>query len=221
MLLKKPTNKPLYTSCTGMLLIGLNDALLVPISWAGMEGAKGGFAVAQTEAAGPLLLFGVPMPWPIHCHAILQKGSSLKKMEMLKGLYTRAVKVFRPALTETDNIYCVSVCQMRYVQGDFNFRQLSSYFVMISGMAKEKKKPYKRKPDVFVPAGQPGGQRHTEMETRGALLPAPSPSCTCATPCGDAALAPLVMFSSLCATLSWVSKSHWFAVQKNRFNVKM
>lgn len=151
MLLKKPTNKPLYTSCTGMLLIGLNDALLVPISWAGMEGAKGGFAVAQTEAAGPLLLFGVPMPWPIHCHAILQKGSSLKKMEMLKGLYARGVKVFRPALTETDNIYCVSVCQMRYVQGDFNFRQLSSYFVMISGMAKEKKKNLQKEARCFCP----------------------------------------------------------------------
>lgn len=150
MLLKKPTNKPLYTSCTGMLLIGLNDALLVPISWAGMEGAKGGFAVAQTEAAGPLLLFGVPMPWPIHCHAILQKGSSLKKMEMLKGLYARGVKVFRPALTETDNIYCVSVCQMRYVQGDFNFRQLSSYFVMISGMAKEKKKKLTKGSQMFL-----------------------------------------------------------------------
>lgn len=113
MLLKKNTNKPLYTSRTGMLLIGLSNELLVPISWAGMEGAKGGFAVAQTEAAGPLLIFGVLMAWPIHCHAILQKGSLLKKMEILKRFYARAVKVFRPALTEIDNIYCVSVCQMR------------------------------------------------------------------------------------------------------------
>lgn len=68
-----------------MLLIELSDALLVSISWVGMEGAKVGFAVTQTEAAAPLLLFVVLMAWPIYCCAILQKGSSLKKVEIIES----------------------------------------------------------------------------------------------------------------------------------------
>jgi len=135
-----------------MLSTGQSNALLVPISCVGMEGAKGGFAAAQTEAAGPFLPFVVLMARPIYCHAILQKGSSLKKMEILKELCARAGKAFRRALTGTDDRCCVSVCQMGQIQGDFNFKRLSSYFIMILACQRKRKKIYKRKPDVFIPA---------------------------------------------------------------------
>lgn len=164
------------------------NALHPSLEW-GWKEPKG---VLLLHRPRQLLLFVVLMAWPTRCHAALQKGSSLTKTEILKAFSARAGKDLRPALTETDDIHCVLVCQVRYIQGDSNFRQLSSCFTMDLAWQKEQKESAKGRQMFLTLLDNKGeAEAHRNRNPWGS-----APGRACATPRGDAALAsaPRVFF---------------------------